>query len=109
MTDEQAERVIALLIEIRDKLTAPATQVRASTGSAAGTSSTGDLATDAEMDGQYGNKPVFKDPPRWKGESFKGRPLSECSAEFLDEMASFCDWKAANPQAGKEPKGAPAK
>lgn len=52
------------------------------------------VADDAELDSKYGNPDVRKDPPRWKGASQVGKRFSDCPPEFLDEFASFCDWKA---------------
>lgn len=51
-------------------------------------------ASDADLDGQWGNPEVKKNPPRWQGDSCVGRRLSECPPEFLDELAAFSDWKA---------------
>lgn len=59
-------------------------------------------AADSDLDGQYGNEPVYKDPPRWKGQSYKGVRLSECPSDYLDALAEFHEWKAANPLPGKE-------
>ena len=53
------------------------------------------VASDADLDGQYGNPEVKKDPPRnWSGASFVGSRFSECPPEYLDALASFFDWKA---------------
>jgi hypothetical protein len=57
------------------------------------------VASDADLDGQYGNQAVRKDPPKWKGESHVGRKYSECSVEFLDEMAGFQAWVAGKEDA----------
>lgn len=46
-----------------------------------------------DLDTEWGDPVVFKDPPRWKGESFAGRHFSECSPEFLDVLAGFLQWK----------------
>lgn len=54
----------------------------------------GEVATDAELDGQYGDPEVRKDPTRWQGESFVGRRYSETSPEYLDMVASLEDWRA---------------
>lgn len=37
---------------------------------------------------------MFKDPPRWSGHSYAGRPFSECSPSYLQDLASFLNWKA---------------
>ncbi len=73
-------------------------------GSAAGPS--GAVASERELDGQYGNPTVKRDPARWKGESFEGHLLSECSPEFLDAFAEFKDFCADNPRDGDDPKWA---
>jgi hypothetical protein len=52
------------------------------------------VADAAELDSKFGDVEVRKNPPRWSGESFVGKRFSECSIEFLEAMASFCDWKA---------------
>ena len=54
----------------------------------------GAVADDAELDSNYGNPDVRKDPPRWKGDSFKGKKYSACSPEYLDALAGFLDWQA---------------
>lgn len=53
----------------------------------------GEVATDEELDGRYGDPKVFSDPKRWidqGGESYKGRQFSECPAEYLDALAEMC-------------------
>lgn len=54
----------------------------------------GAVATDDDLDGQWGDPEVRKDPPRWKGDSFKGKKYSDCPIEFLDALAGFLDWQA---------------
>lgn len=55
----------------------------------------GEVASDAELDHpQYGNPVVRRNPPRWTGADEAGRTMSECSPEFLEELASFNDWRA---------------
>ncbi len=51
-------------------------------------------ADDADLDGQYGNPVVRKDPPRWKGESYAGQTYSVCPAAYLESLAGFLDWAA---------------
>lgn len=46
-----------------------------------------------DLDSERGNFRVNKDPPKWTGESFAGKLLSECSTEFLDELARFYEWR----------------
>jgi hypothetical protein len=63
---------------------------------AARTSSTPSVqvADDADLDGQWGDPEVRKDPKRWDGESMVGKRFSECPAEFLRTLASFFIWQA---------------
>lgn len=57
--------------------------------------SAGDLiASDAELDSQYGNPEIRKDPPRWTGQSYAGARMSECPTDYLLNLAGFFDWKA---------------
>lgn len=64
---------------------------------------TGSVASDADLDGQYGNPVVRIDPKRgWEGESMRGRTFSDCPPEYLEALANFLDWAAQNPQPGKE-------
>jgi hypothetical protein len=65
-----------------------------SAAQAAGASPVG-VATDRELDDpKWGNPQVKRHPPRWNGAPCVGRTYSECSPEFLDELASFLDWRA---------------
>jgi hypothetical protein len=48
----------------------------------------------AELDSEYGDPEVRRDPPRWKGESMVGKRYSECSPEYLGELAGFKRWCA---------------
>ena len=53
----------------------------------------GKIAEDTDLDSEWGDPEVYKDPPRWTGESFAGQPLSKCSPEFLEVYASFKEWQ----------------
>ncbi len=54
-----------------------------------------EVATDADLDGQWGDPVVrAKDPRDWTGESQLGKPFSECPAEYLDLVASRLDFFA---------------
>jgi hypothetical protein len=37
---------------------------------------------------------IRKDPPRWAGASYAGRRMSECPADYLENIAGFHEWKA---------------
>lgn len=53
------------------------------------------VASDADLDGQWGNPEVrAKDPRDWTGEPMKGRRFSECPAEYLDMLAARFDFFA---------------
>jgi hypothetical protein len=60
------------------------------------------VAPDSDLDGQYGDEEVRKDPPRWKGAPTAPCRMSECSPDYLDELAEFFDFKAGRPRTGKE-------
>lgn len=62
--------------------------------SAARPASFGGVAPASDLDGEWGNPEVRKDPPRWDGPSFAGRKYSECPADFLESLAGFLDWAA---------------
>lgn len=64
----------------------------------------GAIADDRELDSDKGDPEVRKDPKRWNGESMVGRRYSECRSEFLEVLASFKEWSAANPREGADPK-----
>jgi hypothetical protein len=52
------------------------------------------VASDEDLDGQYGD-PVVKFMPRdWTGEDFKGRHMSELPAALLDMLAETYDYFA---------------
>ncbi len=58
----------------------------------------GEVASDADLDSKWGDVEIKRNPSRWKGPSFEGKHMSECSPEFLDCLAELYDWKAANPR-----------
>lgn len=53
-----------------------------------------EIASDADLDGQYGDPVIRRDPKRWTGESYVGSRFSETTPEYLEEVASFKDWQA---------------
>lgn len=40
------------------------------------------------------NPKVRQDPPRWKGQQFKGKRFSETTSEYLRFLSGFIDWCA---------------
>jgi hypothetical protein len=74
----------------------------------------GEVATDRELDSQYGDEQVRKSPKKWLengGHDYKGYKLSQCPADFLEEFASLQDWMASkDDESGKmyQPKGGKA-
>jgi hypothetical protein len=64
------------------------------------------VASDAELDGQYGDPEVkAKDPRDWTGPPMHGRRFSECPAEYLEMLAERYDYFVSqNAQATDEEK-----
>lgn len=54
----------------------------------------GAVADDRDLDGQWGDPTVRKDPPRWTGASYAGKRYSECPPDYLDTLAGLLDWQA---------------
>lgn len=52
------------------------------------------VASDRDLDSQYGDPQVKKQPRGWNGPNQVGKRYSQTSPEFLDMMADFLDWKA---------------
>lgn len=74
---------------------------------AAPSSSGREVASDSDLDGKYGNEEIRKDPSGkyWNGDSFKGKRMSECSAEYLEAFAKYKDACAyMNEKSGDEAK-----
>jgi hypothetical protein len=67
----------------------------------------GDIASDADLDGKYGNEEIRRDPSSkyWDGASYAGQRMSECPADYLDAYAKYKDACAyMNQKEGKEEK-----
>ena len=64
------------------------------------------VADDEELDGQWGDPVVKKNPTDrfWKGQGFVGKHLSECSPEFLDAYAKYKDVCAKLKEKDEDPK-----
>lgn len=52
------------------------------------------VADDRDLDSQWGDEEIKKDPKRWDGASHVGKRMSECDPAFLDAYAEFKDWAA---------------
>lgn len=53
------------------------------------------IASDKDLDSQYGDPVVrMKDPRDWTGPIMKGRKFSECPPEYLDQIADRFDYFA---------------
>ena len=52
------------------------------------------VADDSDLDSEWGDFVVKKDPSRWKGESYAGSTLSHCPSDYLRVLASQYDWMA---------------
>jgi len=71
--------------------------------------SKGEIANDVDLDGKFGNEPIKRDPSKkyWDGDSFVGKFMNECTAEYLDAMAkykdacAFMNEKEGNPEKAK--------
>ena len=59
------------------------------------------VATDRELDSEYGNPRLKFDPRNWKGDSCIGKSMSECPVEYLDMLAESLEWQANNPRKDK--------
>lgn len=88
MTNQQIIETLASLEARLVKL-----EARIATAPAA-KSSAGRVATVEEMDSPRGNPEVRSSPKKWDGVPCKGRRFSDCPPDFLDQLASLCDWMA---------------
>lgn len=114
MNDEALELLKRIAKDVADIKAAMAAGVGASAAalgvSLAGASGgAGGAATASELDGQWGDPQIRRDPPRWTGESFAGCKFSETTPEYLDSYADFQDWRAGKDDASgaKDAKGRP--
>lgn len=61
-----------------------------------------EVATDRELDSQYGDPVVKLSPRDWKGPSMKDRRMSECPVDFLEMLAETLDYFADKAEANNE-------
>lgn len=80
------EDILRVLARIEAKVDALSKGGGASTQSA--------VAPDSDLDSEYGDEEIKKDPPRWKGDTFAPCHMSEASADYLDCYAEFKDYCA---------------
>jgi len=99
MEPTQLDRIEAKLDQLLAKPT-PAPR-------AASSVSTGDVkpAPDSDLDSQYGDPEIKKDPTRWKGPSMVGKKLSQTTPEYCDAFMGLALWKVGKDmKAGDEKK-----
>ncbi len=89
MEPSQLDRIEEKLDQLLAKQVAsrPASPMRAATGDIG-------PAPDSDLDGEYGDFVVKKDPPRYKGPSFAGKKLSHTSPDFCEAVMALALWKA---------------
>lgn len=64
-----------------------------------------DVAPARELDSQYGDPVIKKDPKGWRGPSFQGKRLSQTTPEYLDTLAELKDWMAEQETKKGTPEG----
>jgi hypothetical protein len=98
MSDEALRQIAKDIAAIKAALAAGAVAFAAALGAtmpmSGGTGSKGGgVANDAELDSQYGDPEIRKDPTEkyWTGASYAGCRLSQCPADYLDAFAKYKD------------------
>lgn len=113
MSEEVLQRIAKDIADIKAALAAGAVAFAAALGatvpssSSGGGSGAGRVANDQELDSQYGDPVVRKDPTAryWTGASYGGCQLSECPPDYLDAFAKYKDACAyVNEKEGKAEK-----
>ncbi len=97
------------LADIKASMTrAPSSGVDSGSSRSSGARS-GAVASDRELDSQYGDPLIKSDPKRWSGQSYAGCKFSETEPDYLDCVAEFKEWQAGkDDEAGaKDAKGRP--
>ena len=51
-------------------------------------------ADDADLDSQYGDPEVRRDPKDWQGSTFVGARYSQCPPDYLRSLAGLLAWQA---------------
>ena len=86
---DQLNRIESLLISIDRKLASQAARPAAQATAA--------VADASDLDSQWGDPEVKRDPPSWTkkgGPPVAPRAMSQGPADWLDAVASFYDWQA---------------
>jgi len=52
------------------------------------------VSPDSDLDSEYGNPSIRKDPRDWTGESYVGCNFSDAPPEYLEMLAASYDWRA---------------
>lgn len=67
-----------------------------------GTSPSASIASDRDLDSQWGDPQVKFNPRDWNGEDCKGLKFSRCPPDFLDMLAETFDYFAGKAEAADE-------
>lgn len=104
MTDPSPShaQLLAIIHGMQDQLARMETIVRADAGQAphavhAAANAGSGLpapAPDSDLDGQYGDPTVHKNPPRWQGPDYAGAKFSQCPPDYLRDLAGLLVWRA---------------
>lgn len=101
MAAATAEDVIVTLRSIDASLKLLVSHLGAGARQATQTEHAG-TASEADLDGKYGNEKIKFDPRDWTGDSFKGKLMSEAQPGYLDLLASAYDFFAEKNDRTKE-------
>lgn len=76
---------------------------------AASSSGGGEVAPDRDLDSEWGDPEIKKDPKRWNGEPLAPIRMSEAPSDYLDVVAEFFEWQAGedDKKEKKDAKGRP--
>ena len=92
------EEVVGLLRSIDASLKSILALRKSGAGAAAG----GNVASDRDLDGKYGDPKLAFNPRDWTGPSFKGSTFSKCPPDLLDLVAEMYDYFAKQAEEKKE-------
>jgi hypothetical protein len=87
----------ARLAALEARLTLVEARLASGDGASSSSDSGGAIASDRELDSDWGDPVVKKDPKRWldqNGDSYAGCKMSECPSDYLKMLASLFDWMA---------------